>query len=265
MLAGIMMVRVSPMPRQPKASTYSLLFFCCAVLLLCSGLRAQENCSAEVKLLLSPAETQAVIAALSASKETAFRVYFFDTSALALLSQGAILRLRQDAKSDLTVKLRPPNGKIFSTPSKKRGAPQCEVDVTSQGANPSYSITSQVAAQPLPQTGADVSRLLSPAQIKLFRDARISVDWTGVNRIAEITSTQWQTQSAPHLGKLALELWEWPGGKILELSAKVPAAAGSSTYAALQQLANANHLAMSPDQRVKTTIALEAITHAAPQ
>ncbi len=257
------MVLVSPMARRPKASTHSLLFFSCAMLLLCSGLHAQENCGAEVKLLLSPAETQAVVAALNASKETVFRVYFFDTSALALLSQGAILRLREGTKGDLTVKLRPPNGKILSTPSEKRASFQCEEDVTSQGANPSYSITSQHAAQPLPQTGTDVSHLLNAAQIKLFQDARISVDWKAVNRIAEITSTQWQTQSQPHLGKLALELWEWPGGKILELSTKVSSAAGSSTYAASQQLANANHLAMSPDQRVKTTIALEAITHAA--
>src|SRR5277367_4726594 len=100
-----MIVRVTPMPYPPKPNVHTLSFFSCAALLLCSGLRAQENCSAEVKLLLSPAETQVAVAALSAGKETASRVYFFDTDTLALLSQGAIVRLRQDAKSDLTVKL----------------------------------------------------------------------------------------------------------------------------------------------------------------
>jgi hypothetical protein len=97
-------------------------------------------------------------------------------------------------------------------------------------------------------------------QIKLFEDAQVSVDWTGVKRIAEITSTDWQT----HLGKLTLELWEWPGGKVLELSTKVSSDAGSLTYTELQQLVKTKQLAMSPDQRVKTSIALEAITHAAP-
>lgn len=115
----------------------------------------------------------------------------------------------------------------------------------------------------LPQTGTDVSRLLSAAQIKLFEDAHVSVDWTRVKRVAEIISTDWQTQSQPHLGKLTLELWEWPGGRVLELSTKVSSDAGSSSYAEMQQLVKTKQLAMSSDQRVKTSIALEAITHAA--
>jgi hypothetical protein len=104
---------------------------------------------------------------------------------------------------------------------------------------------------------------LSPTQIKLFEDAQVSVDWTGVKRIAEITSTDWQTKSQPHLGQLTLELWEWPGGRVLELSTKVSSDAQSSIYTELQQLVKAKQLAMSSDQRAKTSIALEAIMHAA--
>src|SRR5580692_11208727 len=223
------------MPRQSKQSALFLAFFICVVLLFCSGLHAQENCNVEVKLLLSPSETQTAIAALSAKKEKAGRVYFFDTGALDLLSQGATVRLRQGAKSDLTVKLRPPNGKKFFASSGKREVFKCEVDLTGEGPTPSYSITSQFAAEQLPQTGFDVSRLLSPAQMKLLNDAQISVDWTRVKRIAEITSTDWRTQSQPHLGKLTLELWEWPGGEALELSTKVSSDRGSSTYTELRQ------------------------------
>jgi hypothetical protein len=251
------------MLHQPKPSALSLSFVSCALLLLCSGLHAQEKCSVEVKLLLLPAETQAAIAAFGAQKETTGRVYFFDTGALDLLSQGAIVRLRQGAKSDLTVKLRPPNGKKFSTPSEGSDGFKCEVDLTRDGANSSYSVTKQLAVKKLPQAGTDVSHLLSPAQIKLFEDAQISVDWTSVKRIAEITSTDWQTQSQPPLGKLSLELWDWSGGKVLELSAKVSSDAGPSTYTELQQLIKTKQLWMSPDQRVKTSIALETITHAA--
>jgi hypothetical protein len=251
------------MLRQQQPSARSLSFVSYAVLLLCSSLRAQENCNVEVKLLLSPADAQAAIKALSAKKEMAGRIYFFDTGSLDLLSQGAIVRLRQGAKNDLTVKLRPPNRKEFSAPSEGRDGLKCEVDLTRNGANSSYSITRQLATGKLPETGADVFRLLSPAQIKLFEDAQVSVDWTGVKRIAEIISTDWQTQSQPHLGKLTLELWEWPGGKVLELSTKVSLDAGSSTYPKLQQLIRTKQLVMNPDQRVKTNIALEAVTHAA--
>jgi hypothetical protein len=247
------------MLRYPKLSAVSLSFFSCVTLLLCSSLHAQENCNVEVKLLLSPAETQTAVAALSAKKETAGRVYFFDTGALDLLSQGAIVRLRQGAKNDLTVKLRPPNARKFSAPSEGRDGFKCEVDMTQEGANHSYSITRQLATEELPRSGTDIPRLLSPAQIKLFEDAQVSVDWTSVKRIAEITSTDWQTKSQPHLGKLTLELWEWSGGKVLELSAKVSSDAGSSTYTELQRLAKTKRLAISSDQRVKTSIALEAM------
>jgi hypothetical protein len=57
------------MLRQRKPNALSLSYFSCVVLLICSGLHAQENCNVEVKLLLSPAETQAAVAALSAKKK----------------------------------------------------------------------------------------------------------------------------------------------------------------------------------------------------
>jgi hypothetical protein len=256
-------VLLSYMRRHPRPRVVSLSFF--LVLLLCSSLHAQENCNVEVKLLLSPAETQAAITSLGAKKETAGRVYFFDTGALDLLSQGAIVRLRQDAKNDLTVKLRSPKAKNISTPSDGSDGFKCEVDLTQGGANYSYSITRQLATKELPLTGTDIRRLLSPTQIKLLEDAQVSIDWTSVKKIAEIASTDWQTKSQLHPGKLTLELWKWTGGKVLELSAKVSSDAGASTYTELQRLAKTKQLAISSDQRVKTRIALEAITHVAPR
>jgi len=239
------------------------LSFCCAVVLSCPGLHAQENCNVEVKLLLSPAEARAAVAAFGGTKESPGRIYFFDTDKLDLLSQGAIVRLRQGAKSDLTIKFRAPNDKKLSPAAEGGHVFKCEVDLTGEGANSSYSIARHLAAAELPQTGLEVSRLLSSAQIKLFEDAGVSVDWSRVKRVAEITSTDWQTHSQPHVGKLTLELWEWPAGKVLELSTKVSSDAGASAYVKLRQLVQAKQLAMSPEQRVKTSIALEAITHAA--
>jgi hypothetical protein len=236
--------------------------FCCAVVVCCFGSNAQENCNVEVKLLLSPGETQAAVAALGGKKETLGHIYFFDTEKLELLSQGAIVRLRQGAKTDLTIKFRSPNGKKLSVTTELGGGFKCEIDLTAEGANSSYSITRQLAAKELPLTGTDASRLLSTAQIRLLEDAHVSVDWSRVKRVAEITAKGWQTPPQPHVGGVTLELWEWPGGKVLELSTKVSFDAGSSAYTKLEQLVKAKQLAMSPDQRVKTSIALEAITHA---
>jgi len=149
------------------------------------------------------------------------------------------------------------------TPSQRLAGFKCEVDLTQEAENTSYSITRQLATEELPQTGTELPHLLSSAQIKLFKDAQVSVEWARVKKVAEITSTDWQTQSPPRLGKLTLELWEWPGGRVLELSTKVSSDAGSSSYTELQQLVTMKQLAMSSDQRVKTRIVLEAITRAA--
>jgi hypothetical protein len=250
-------------PLPPIAIIVLCLCFCCTVVLSCSGLHAQENCNVEVKLLLSPAETEAAVATFRATKETSGRIYFFDTDNLDLLSQGAIVRLRQGAKSDLTTKFRAPNGKKLLASQEGGGDFKCEVDLTREGAKSSYSIARKLAAEEVPQTGTEISRLLSSAQTKLFEDAGVAVDWSRVKRVAEISSTDWQTQSESHLGKLTLELWEWPAGRVLELSTKVTSHAGASTYTKLEQLVKTKQLAMSSDQRVKTSIALEAITHPA--
>jgi hypothetical protein len=235
-----------------------------ALFLFCSGLQAQENCNVEVKLELLPAETQAAQMALRAKKQTAGRVYFFDTDSLDLLSQGAIVRLRSGAQNDLTIKLRPPKGKSFNVLSESIADVKCEVDLTGDGANSSYSIGRNLAAERLPQTGSDVSILLSPSQTKLLNDAKISVDWTHIQRIAAIESTTWQTRTQTNFGRLSLELWEWAGGKVLELSTKVSKDESLSVYTELQKLVRTKGLSTSPDQRAKTAIVLEAIVHATP-
>lgn len=247
--------------RRTARNLLSFAVFGCAHFFFCSGLDARENCNVEVKLELLPAETQAALVALSAKKQTAGRVYFFDTDSLDLLSQGAIVRLRSGAQNDLTVKLRPPKGKTFTAPSEGLHDMKCEVDLTGDGANSSYSIGRNLAAERLPQTGSDVSMLLSPNQNKLLNDAHISVDWTRIQRIAVIESTAWQTLAQPHFGKLSLELWEWAGGKVLELSTKVSKDESLSVHTELQKLVKTKGLSTSPDQRAKTAIVLEAIVH----
>jgi hypothetical protein len=57
-----------------------------------------------------------------------------------------------------------------------------------------------------------------------------------------------------------LELWEWPSGRVLEVSTKVAPDAGQSTYLELRDLAIKKGLVLSANQRSKTAIALGEIT-----
>ena len=226
-----------------------------AIVSIASTLHAQQPCSEEVKLLLTPAQLQTVIPALQATGKTQGHIYFYDTPNLDLLSKGVILRLRVRAEIDLTAKLRPPPGEKFTDLS--NGRYTCEVDLNDGIENQSFLVQNKYLSANAPLTGGELFHLLSDGQRQLLTDSGVQIDWKQVKRIANIQSTSW-TAKQP-LGKLSLELWEWPGGKILELSTRTTTDSGKTTYAALQSLAQKNNLALSPVQRAKTSVALEAI------
>jgi hypothetical protein len=239
------------------------IFGLCVLLSFGSALHSQERCNAEVKVLLSPTQTQAAVTSLNFEKETAGRVYFFDTNTLDLLSQGLIVRLRQGAGNDFTIKLRPPGNAKSFVPSNIGEGFDCEIDLSGGAASPSYTVRSTYSATHVPETGIEISSLLNAGQKKLLTEAQISVDWTRVNRIADIRATSWQAKAQPTFSKLVLELWEWPGGRILELSTKVGPDAGASTYTELQRLVKTKGLSLNATQRAKTGMVLETLAHTA--
>jgi hypothetical protein len=248
-------VLLTPAPRNLPRCIFGL----CVLLCFGSALHSQERCNVEVKLLLSPTQTQAAVTSLHFEKEAAGRVYFFDSIALDLLSQGLIVRLRQGASNDFTVKLRPPVDTKPFVPSDIGEGFDCEIDLIGGAAGPSYTVRSKYTATHVPETGIELSNLLDAGQKKLLTEAQISVDWRRVKRIADIQATSWQTKAQPHFRKLTLELWEWPGGRILELSTKVGPDAGPSTYAELQRLVKTKGLSLNATQRAKTGMVLETL------
>ncbi len=231
-----------------------------ATLLLVTSLRAQKPCSAEVKLLLSPPQLQSAITALEARRETHGRVYFYDTPALDLLSKGVIIRFRDRAEVDLTVKLRPLRGDKLLDPSGLRDGYKCDVDVNDGKETESFSVMNKYLTGKAPLTGEAIFQELSPGQKRLLRDAKFQIDWQRVKRIAEIQSTAWTSPAKPPLGKLSVELWEWPGGRLLEVSTRVVTDGRLATFVELQNLAKKKGLALSANQRSKTEIALGQIT-----
>jgi hypothetical protein len=219
-------------------------------------LHGQETCDEEVKLMLSPNQVQAAIAALGARGEIDGRIYFYDTPKLDLLSSGVILRLREGAEIDITAKLRPVSGEKFVDPTGGREAYKCEVDLNGGVEAQSFSVQKAFPDAKIPETGPELFQLLSIGQKKLLEDSKVQIDWKRVRRVANIRSTSWTARTKGPLGKLSLELWEWPGGSVLELSTRVARDAGQTTYGELQELAKKDGLALSKDQHSKTAIAL---------
>jgi hypothetical protein len=229
------------------------------------AVRAEEKCPVEIKLLLSPLTTPTVIASLGFKNEAAGRVYFFDTDALDLLMQGVIVRVRQGANNDLTVKVRLPKGDPKVDSSRLRERFPCEIDRNQSGESTSYAIKRRYKATKVPENGSDIYRLLSVSQKELLHEAGISLDLVRVVRMADINSTKWETTAQSPFGQLALELWEWPAGKVLELSAKVESAAEASKYAELERLVHVKNLSLDTSQDTKTSVVLKTSAgHASP-
>jgi hypothetical protein len=233
------------------------------VVFFCVEPQAQESCNIEAKLLLAPTQVQAAIPLLHAKRELRTRIYFYDTPALDLLSKGLILRLRQSANSDLTVKLRPLTGRQFSDPSSPSSGSErykCEVEITGGVEGRSYSVGTRYSAGHVPETGEELLRLLSPGQKRLLEDSQVPIDWTKVKRVADIQSTSWTVRAQAPLDKFSMELWEWPSGRILEVSTKAGPDAGRAAYTELESLAKKKGLALSAVQRSKTATALEEMS-----
>jgi len=225
-------------------------------MLLLGSAHAEVSCPVEVKLLLASPDAHPVIAALGFKKETTGVVYFFDTDSLELLMQGVIVRVRQGAKNDLTVKLRPPKGGRIDDRSYLGEQFPCEIDRTAAAAETSYAVGRTYNPPKVPENGIGIYDQLSDLQKKLLHDAEISIDWVRVSQVAKIHSTAWRTKTQSPYGKLALELWEWPAGKILELSSKAPAAADAAKYGELERLAKMKGLDLNASQDTKTTTVL---------
>jgi hypothetical protein len=226
------------------------------ILLLCATIRAQETCDVEAKILLLPAESQLAVAKLKATGKATGHVYFFDTNTRDLLSQGVVIRLRQGDSSDLTVKLRRPEGKGLSDSHPAHNNYKCEFDLTASGPVRSYSIRRKYVADRPPASGREILGLLSPGQKRLLQESHVSIDWAHVERTDDIRSTTWQIKGLAGFDGLTLELWEWQGGKVLELSTRAQASAGPSAYAALQQLVQREGLSASELQELKTSVVL---------
>jgi hypothetical protein len=234
------------------------MFSLCVTLLLCSASQAQERCSTEVKLLLSPGEIPTTVATLKANKESSGHVYFFDTDRRDLLSHGVIVRLRHGASSDLTVKLRPPQDKRITDPTGGKEDFKCEVDLTATEAKTSYSMRNKFSGTQIPENGSDIYQALSEGQVGLLTVAQMTIDWNQIKRVADIKATYWEIKLDSRSKKLRLELWQWPGGRILELSSKVRTGEGPAEYEELRRLVVGKGLKLSADQRSKTRTVLES-------
>lgn len=255
------------MPSMPSRATNNFLKglrgLSGTVLLLCCAQGTLAQCKAEAKLLVSPGNVRTIAAALHAGPESRRQIYLYDTNDLELHSQGVILRLRTGTRGDLTVKLRWDNRNPRQAPESIEGV-KCEVDIVGSAALSSYSLGRHWKHESIPRTGEALYAALSGRQRQLLATAGIAIDWHRIKRIAQVRAAEWQARGNKPLNEVSVEFWEWPNGKVLELSAKAAnPESGQSTLDLLRQMALAGGLVIQENQQAKTSIVLHAVATAA--
>ena len=133
---------------------------------------------------------------------------------------------------------------------------KCEWDYAGGRPTLSYSALTRLTEE-APKTGVEFYQRLNKSQRQLLTLSNYSVDWSKVKRVADIRSTDWTIRKQPPFDKLALELWKWPGGSVLELSTKTDAAALQSAFEQLRAFAVGKGLALNGTQQFKTELVLK--------
>jgi hypothetical protein len=219
-----------------------------------SACMGQQPCGAEVKLLLDPGGARGAAKSLKAAAPASGRVFLYDTDTRDLLAHGIILRVRQGASADLTVKLRLPDARPTWN-SRSQAGFKCELDFAGNTLAYSYSVQAKLTTE-APRTGVELHRHLNRTQSQLLRLSGYAIDWSKVTRVADIRSTDWTIPRPPRFNRLSLELWEWSGAAVLELSTKATSAELQTAYTQLRNFATGKGLALNRNQQFKTELVL---------
>src|SRR5271167_299778 len=216
-------------PTATNITAHCVALLACLTFLLPGKCMGQEYCGAEVKLLLATGNAKAAAQAFDAGRPSTGRVFLYDTETRDLLAHGIILRVRQGENSDVTVKLRLRAKKAITAGSGDHGRFKCEIDYA--GGKPAYSYSERTKLNAeVPKTAADLFERVTESQRQLLSQSDYVIDWKNVKRVADMQSTAWTIINQPPFDKLDLELWEWPGGSVLELSTKAEPAVLQATY-----------------------------------
>ena len=236
-------------------TTRRVVLVACLIFILPGNCMGQEHCGAEAKLLLATGNAKAVAQAFHAGRPSTGQVFLYDTETRDLLAHGIILRVRLGENSDVTVKLRLRAKKAITASSGDHGYFKCEVDYA--GGLPAYSYSERTKLKAeVPKTGVDLSERLNKSQRQVLNQSDYVIDWKNVKRVADIQSSAWTITNQPTFDKLDLELWEWPGGAVLELSTKADPASLQATYDQLRSLATSKGLLLNSTQQFKTEMVL---------
>jgi hypothetical protein len=224
----------------------------------------------EIKVQLDAAQLGVAISRLGLSEHggEAREVTFYDTSDLALLDDGIVLRTRRvlgGPDDDATVKLRPLSAKSVDRAFFDESGFKCELDKNvGKPATSSCSLTEPEPEKDIlaVRAGDDGAKsLFSTTQERFLSAHHKGVPWSRLVVLGPIAARVWKLEPKGWKTELTIERWIVPGGATsIEVSLKTRWSDRASEERRLLDFLSGRGLAPAAQQDTKTRAALLALT-----
>ncbi len=219
----------------------------------------------EVKATIPDAQIRAALARfrLTVKNDEERYIYFFDTPRCELLKSGVIARARRivGGQHDSTVKFRPVNPSKISKDWSKLEGFKLEADASEKGVVRSASLTSPVAKGLIKRIAAGQAKIgsaFSKKQANFLRAiGRKTIDFGKLTVFGPLRAHRWQFMYPGFHWRITAELWRRDDGdRLMELSAKAPAAQAAVAIAGFMAFLAEVGAEKDKDQLAKTRWAL---------
>ncbi|MGI9001744.1 MAG: hypothetical protein ACR2GH_08745 [Pseudonocardia sp.] len=234
-----------------------------------AGAMARDVDQVELKVIVPVGHHVAMASVLGVDRLEAQirRVYYLDTSDLALSRRGLVVRARKirGGVDDLVVKLR--RVVPVELPAKTRRSPNLTVEIDALPGSSIWSASLRRSLKPSMVGAAVTGRrplrtLFSTEQRAFYRahaDNGMDIDKLRVHGPVDVARAQVRT--AGFGNKMIVESWVYPdGSRLLELSAKCRPARAERIAAEARSFLNERGVVLTDPQRTKTHVSLEYFT-----
>ena len=226
----------------------------------------------ELKVTISEQREDAAADAFELDKDKGERrrIFFFDTSALALFRKGVVLRAREvkGGKDDSTVKIRPVDPDDVDDKWGRLSGFKIEADGVGNRLIRSASLSVEQKRDEIEEVEQKVRairKLFSDEQESfLARMSPVDVDFAALKVLGPVSARRWKVKHDGLPYEITAEEWTLPNERdLLEVSIKVPAAQAAAASAAFDSFLRGLELKPQGGQETKTRVALEFFTKAA--